>query len=54
MQQLWQNEEVPDVPKLSTEELACEAHFISTDQQDENERCIVQLPFKENIDQLDD
>ncbi|XP_062713737.1 uncharacterized protein LOC115269020 [Aedes albopictus] len=54
MQQFWQIEEVPDVPKLSTEELACEAHFLSTYQRDENGRFIVQLPFKENIDQLDD
>ncbi|XP_062539178.1 uncharacterized protein LOC134207480 [Armigeres subalbatus] len=53
MQQFWQIEEVPDVPKFSIEELACEAHFLSY-QRDESGRFIVRLPFKENSDQLDD
>ncbi|XP_062541814.1 uncharacterized protein LOC134209800 [Armigeres subalbatus] len=52
MQQFWQIEEVPDVPKLSTEELECEAHFLSTYRRDESGRFIVKLPFKTNIDKL--
>ncbi|XP_055542762.1 uncharacterized protein LOC129728349 [Wyeomyia smithii] len=52
MQQLWQTEEVPNVPKLSTAEIACEAHFLSTYQRNETGRFIVKLPFKENLSQL--
>ncbi|XP_065084349.1 uncharacterized protein LOC135706631 [Ochlerotatus camptorhynchus] len=54
MYKFWQIEEVPDVPKLSTEEMACEAHFLSTYQRDESGRFIVSLPFNENSSQLDD
>ncbi|XP_058828585.1 uncharacterized protein LOC131688396 [Topomyia yanbarensis] len=54
MHQFWQIEEVPDVPKLSTEELACEAHFLSTYERDVSGRFIVKLPFKENFNQLND
>ncbi|XP_065094080.1 uncharacterized protein LOC135714625 [Ochlerotatus camptorhynchus] len=53
MHRFWQVEEVPDVPKLSTEEAACEAHFLSTYQRDETGRFIVKLPFKDNLPQLD-
>ncbi|XP_065095421.1 uncharacterized protein LOC135717343 [Ochlerotatus camptorhynchus] len=53
MHRFWQVEEVPDVPKLSTEEAACEAHFLSTCQRDETGRFIVKLPFKDNLLQLD-
>ncbi|XP_055527038.1 uncharacterized protein LOC129719672 [Wyeomyia smithii] len=52
MQQFWQTEEVPNVPKLSTAEIACEAHFLSTYQRNETGRFIVKLPFKENLSQL--
>ncbi|XP_065094858.1 uncharacterized protein LOC135715573 [Ochlerotatus camptorhynchus] len=53
MHRFWQVEEVPGVPKLSTEEAACEAHFLSTYQRDETGRFIVKLPFKDNLPQLD-
>ncbi|XP_065088347.1 uncharacterized protein LOC135709853 [Ochlerotatus camptorhynchus] len=51
MHRFWQVEEVPDVPKLSTEEAAREAHFLS--ERDETGRFIVKLPFKDNLLQLD-
>ncbi|XP_055522879.1 uncharacterized protein LOC129717060 [Wyeomyia smithii] len=54
MQQFWEIEEVSDVPKLSTEEMACEAHFLSTYQRDESGRFIVRLPFNENAPKLGD
>ncbi|XP_053691588.1 uncharacterized protein LOC128740103 [Sabethes cyaneus] len=54
MQQFWQIEEVPDVPNLSTEEIACEAHFLSTYQRDESGRFMVQLPFNSDLPLLDD
>ncbi|XP_055527349.1 uncharacterized protein LOC129719969 [Wyeomyia smithii] len=53
-QQFWEIEEVSDVPKLSTEEMACEAHFLSTYQRDERGRFIVRLPFSENASKLGD
>ncbi|XP_053697048.1 uncharacterized protein LOC128744228 [Sabethes cyaneus] len=54
MQQFWQIEEVPDVPNLSTEEIVCEAHFLSTYQRDESGRFMVQLPFNSDLPLLDD
>ncbi|XP_053686318.1 uncharacterized protein LOC128735858 [Sabethes cyaneus] len=54
MQQFWRNEEVPDVPNLSTEEIACEAHFLSTYQRDESGRFMVQLPFNSDLPLLND
>ncbi|XP_055522889.1 uncharacterized protein LOC129717071 [Wyeomyia smithii] len=51
--QFWQVEEVPDVPKLSAEEIECETHFLSTYQRDETGRFIVKLPFRSNLSQLD-
>ncbi|XP_053690987.1 uncharacterized protein LOC128739518 [Sabethes cyaneus] len=52
--ELWQIEEVPDVPNLSTEEVACEIHFLSTYQRDESGRFMVQLPFNSDLPLLDD
>ncbi|XP_055527680.1 uncharacterized protein LOC129720254 [Wyeomyia smithii] len=54
MQQFWKIEEVSDVPKLSTEKMACETHFLSTYQRDEGGRFIVRLPFNENASKLGD
>ncbi|XP_062700072.1 uncharacterized protein LOC134284801 [Aedes albopictus] len=53
MQRFWQIEEVPEVPKRSTEETECEAHFLATYKRDETGRFIVELPFKANLPQLE-
>ncbi|XP_049279325.1 uncharacterized protein LOC125761836 [Anopheles funestus] len=52
MQQFWKIEEVPDVPKLAKEEMACEEHFLSTYNRDETGRFVVRLPFKDTLQQL--
>ncbi|XP_055633459.1 uncharacterized protein LOC129773830 [Toxorhynchites rutilus septentrionalis] len=54
MQQFWKIEEVSDVPKFSADELACEAHFLSTYKRDPNGRFIVKLPLKKNVDKMND
>lgn len=54
MHHFWLIDEVPNVPKLSPEEAACEEHFLSTYERDETERFVVEPPFKEILPQLDD
>ncbi|XP_038122432.1 uncharacterized protein LOC119771109 [Culex quinquefasciatus] len=54
MKQFWQVEDLPDVPKLSREEAACESHFLSTYRRDPTGRFVVQQPFKKNVVNLDD
>ncbi|XP_062557058.1 uncharacterized protein LOC134221907 [Armigeres subalbatus] len=53
MQQFWNMEEVPDVSPFSPEQLSCEAHFMSTYERNETGRFVVRLPFKDNVDLLD-
>ncbi|XP_058816823.1 uncharacterized protein LOC131680122 [Topomyia yanbarensis] len=54
LQRFWQVEEVLDIPKFSTEELACEDHFVSTFNRDASGRFIVRLPLKDNVVMLND
>lgn len=54
IQQFWKLEEVPTVSSRSTEEQSCEDHFLSTYKRDSTGRFVVRLPFKQNVDQLDD
>lgn len=51
--QFWKIEEVPNVSPLSPEQQACEAHFQLTHKRDSSGRFVVTLPFKDNIDQMD-
>ncbi|XP_062557867.1 uncharacterized protein LOC134222720 [Armigeres subalbatus] len=53
MQQFWNMEEVPDVSPFSPEQLSCEAHFMSTYERNETGRFVVRLPFKDNVELLD-
>ncbi|XP_062538369.1 uncharacterized protein LOC134206657 [Armigeres subalbatus] len=54
MQRFWQIEELPNIPKLSREEVACESHFLSTYKRNSTGRFVVQQPFKPTVTQLDD
>jgi len=42
----WEQEELIEKRKLSTEEMACEQHFVDTHSRDESGRYTVELPFK--------
>ncbi|XP_065094501.1 uncharacterized protein LOC135715018 [Ochlerotatus camptorhynchus] len=53
MHKFWKMEEVPDASPFSPEQLSCEAHFLSTYERDLAGRFVVKLPFKDNVDQLD-
>ena len=46
LSKFWQLEEVPKYQKLSTEEIACEKHFVETTKRLANGRFQVELPFK--------
>ncbi|XP_062538341.1 uncharacterized protein LOC134206628 [Armigeres subalbatus] len=54
MQRFWQIEELPNIPKLSREEVACESHFLSTYKRNSTGRFVVQQSFKPTVTQLDD
>ncbi|XP_062537855.1 uncharacterized protein LOC134206180 [Armigeres subalbatus] len=61
MQRFWQIEELPNIPKLSREEVACESHFLSTYnlqfvgyKRNSTGRFVVQQPFKPTVTQLED
>lgn len=54
MRKFWEIEEVPYIAPLSDEEQSCESHFLSTTKRDKNGRFVVNLPLKNNLDQLDD
>ncbi|XP_065078529.1 uncharacterized protein LOC135701618 [Ochlerotatus camptorhynchus] len=53
MHQFWKMEDVPAASPFSPEQLSCEAHFLSTYERDLTGRFVVKLPFKDNVDQLD-
>ncbi|XP_055527696.1 uncharacterized protein LOC129720267 [Wyeomyia smithii] len=53
MHQFWKVEEVPNASPFSSEQLSCEAHFLSTYKRDATGRFVVKLPFKENLNRLD-
>ncbi|XP_058449304.1 uncharacterized protein LOC131429270 [Malaya genurostris] len=54
MQQFWKIEELPYIPKLSVDEIACKSHFLSTYKRNTIGRFVVQQPFKESLTMLDD
>lgn len=54
IRKFWEIEEVPNVSPLSAEEQSCEDHFRSTTRRDENGRFVVNLPLKDNCDEVDD
>ncbi|XP_055526885.1 uncharacterized protein LOC129719515 [Wyeomyia smithii] len=54
VQRFWHIEEVPDQEAKSTEAEECEKHFLSTHKRTKEGRFVVQLPLKENANQLSD
>ncbi|XP_055522792.1 uncharacterized protein LOC129716973 [Wyeomyia smithii] len=54
VQRFWQIEEVSDQEAKSTEAEECERHFLSTHKRTKEGRFVVQLPLKENANQLSD
>ena len=53
LKQFWLQDELISLPApLTSEELECENHFISTFRRDKEERFILRLPFKSNINVL--
>lgn len=54
IEKFWTIEEVPEVQAITTEEEECENHFRTTYHRDSSGRFVVQLPLKENINQLSD
>ncbi|XP_043263948.1 uncharacterized protein LOC122404113 [Colletes gigas] len=50
LSQFWEIEELPNKKHLSSEELACETHFIQNIDRNSNGRYTVRLPFNEKRD----
>ncbi|XP_062703860.1 uncharacterized protein LOC134286283 [Aedes albopictus] len=53
VQRFWEQEEVPETTKLTTENEQCIEHFEKTHRR-ENGRFVVRLPFRNNVNQLGD
>ncbi|XP_062533633.1 uncharacterized protein LOC134202631 [Armigeres subalbatus] len=54
IQRFFEQEELPEERVLTSEEEAIEEHFRSTYHRDEQGRFVVQLPFRESLNQLGD